>query len=74
MKYKLNDNELEIIKSAEEVTRTDYGIREKYILIECLISVIEDLLSEVTELKERYNELENDLEENYSPIPYEEQL
>lgn len=74
MKYKLNDDELEIIKSAEEVTRTDYGIREKYILIECLISVIEDLLSEVAELKERYNELENDLEENYSPIPYEEQL
>ena len=74
MKYKLNDNELGIIKSAEKVTRTDYGIREKYILIECLISVIEDLLSEVAELKERYNELENDLEENYSPIPYEEQL
>ena len=39
-----------------------------------LISVIEDLDSEIEHWKEKYEDLEEDLRENYKPIPYAEQV
>lgn len=39
-----------------------------------LIGVIEDLDGEVEHWKEKYEDLEEDLRENYRPIPYAEQV
>ena len=39
-----------------------------------LISVIEDLDGEIEHWKEKYQDLEEDLRENYKPIPYAEQV
>ena len=36
--------------------------------------VIEDLLCEVGNWKEKYEDLKEDLRENYRPIPYAEQV
>ena len=42
--------------------------------IEELIAVIEDLDGEIEHWKEKYEELEEDLRENYKPIPYNKQV
>lgn len=39
-----------------------------------LISVIEDLDGKIKHWKEKYEDLEEDLRENYRPIPYAEQV
>ena len=43
------------------------------ISIDELISVIEDLDSEAENWKEKYEDLEQDLHDNYKPIPVSEQ-
>lgn len=42
--------------------------------IEELIGCIEDLDSEVERLEEKYEDLVRDVEDNYRPIPYDEQI
>ena len=42
--------------------------------IEELLATIEDLDGEIEHWKEKYQDLEEDLRENYKPIPYEEQV
>lgn len=46
----------------------------EYISFDDLIGCIEDLDSEVEHLKEKYKGLEQDLEDNYRPIPVSEQV
>ena len=45
-----------------------------YVSIEQLLATIEDLDGEVENWKEKYQDLEEDLRENYKPIPYSEQV
>lgn len=45
-----------------------------YVSIEQLLATIEDLDGEVENWKEKYQDLEEDLRENYRPIPYAEQV
>lgn len=42
--------------------------------IEELLGVIEDLDSELESLQEKYDDLKQDMEDNYRPIPIEEQI
>ena len=42
--------------------------------IEELLATIEDLDGEIEHWKEKYQDLEEDLRENYKPIPYSEQV
>lgn len=42
--------------------------------IEELLATIEDLDGEIEHWKEKYQDLEEDLRENYKPIPYAEQV
>lgn len=39
-----------------------------------LIGLIEELIADKEELEEKYEDLENDLRDNYKPISYEEQI
>ena len=57
MKYYLNNNQLKILKIAEEITRTNYEINDNYILDDSLIIVIEELIDEVDHLNECIKEL-----------------
>ena len=42
--------------------------------IEDLLGCIEDLDGEIEHWKEKYEELEEDLRDNYRPIPYSQQV
>ena len=70
----LKENEIEKIKRVSDITGGDYELNENLIPVENLMAAIEDLLVEVGRLEERYNDLEEQLRENYKPISYAEQV
>lgn len=45
-----------------------------FVSIETLLATIEDLDDEIEHWKEKYEDLEEDLRDNYRPIPYAEQV
>lgn len=45
-----------------------------FVSIETLLATIEDLDAAIENWKEKYEDLEEDLRENYKPIPYAEQV
>ena len=45
-----------------------------FVSIDQLIGCIEDLDDEIENWKEKYEELENDIKDNYRPISYAEQV
>lgn len=71
--HKLIEPELKTVKKVEEITFGDYRRDGKYIPVEELFSMIEDLLIELDRAEEKYNDLEEQLRENYRPIPVAEQ-
>lgn len=74
MFYKLDDDELEKMYRASKISMTDYDLIGNFAPVEKLINVIEDLLIELDKAEEKYKDLERDLEENYKPISYAEQI
>ena len=75
MKYRLDDNNLRIIRKASEITCTNYEIdNQDYIEIENLLDAIECLEYEVDRLNEKYEDLKQDIEDNYKRIPISEQV
>lgn len=71
MRYKLDGKELEKIDEVISITSGDYDLEGDYIPVEGLISAIEDLLCEIHNQEERYEKLEEQLQEFYEPIsPY----
>lgn len=73
MYYKLDDNELEAMFKASKITMTDYDLIGNFAPVENLMAAIEDLLIELDKAEKRYKELEEQLRENYRPIPVAEQ-
>lgn len=51
-----------------------YFPKQDLISIENLLGVIEELDDQVKDLEEKYSDLERDLQDNYRPIPYAEQV
>ena len=64
----------ELLNEIEEITNTNYNFNGDYSNVEKLISIIDDLLIEVRKAQEKLNELENDITENYRPVPVAEQV
>jgi hypothetical protein len=62
----LNDNELKRIKKVEEVTGTDAEIIGKFIPVDSLLSILDDLLCEYNHKIEELEDLQNDLNEHYT--------
>ena len=66
------------------VTNTDYEVAkfynrieekyESYINADNLVVALEDMLVEYDHMKEMYDDLKQDVEDNYRPIPPEEQI
>ncbi len=72
MYYKLNDKELKVIQQASKITSTDYELINEFIPTDSFMSLVEDLLLEISNLKEEKQDLENDIRDNYKPIPASE--
>lgn len=68
MFYKLDQRELETINRVAKMSLTDYELEGNMIPVDSLICAIEDLLVEIGRLEEKYNDLEEDMNENYKPI------
>lgn len=77
LKNKLNNKPMDYVYiKKEDVDRWigKHFPNKDLISIDDLIGCIEDLDSEVERLKEKYEDLEKDLEDNYRPIPISEQV
>ena len=75
MKYKLDEYWKAVEQKAEKITMTNYEVDyQDYIELENLLSIIEDLIGEVEHLKEEKEEIEQDRDDNYRPIPVKEQI
>ena len=74
MYYKLDGKELETINKVSALTYTDYELIGNFVPVESMYSMIEDLLDEVEHQQARYKDLEKDIEDNYKPISYAEQV
>ena len=71
--YLLDEKELKIFKEIEEKKITNYEIENNLLPLENVMGIVEDLLSEINSLGEKLEDLENDVRENYRPIPVAEQ-
>lgn len=75
MYIRIDDLGEELYKKVKEITFTNYAIDEDRTLIsiENLIGMIEDLVYSYEHKQEELEDLENDIEDNYRPIPQAEQ-
>ena len=62
-----------IIKKVEELTLTKVNREDEFVYAEDIQSMIEDLLIEIDELNEKLLDMEEDRQQNYTPINYEDQ-
>ena len=62
-----------IIKKVEELTLTKVNREDEFVYAEDIQSMIEDLLIEIDELNEKLLDMEEDRQQNYTPINYENQ-
>lgn len=51
-----------------------YFKNQDFVSVDDLIAIIEDLDSDLESLQETYEDFKRDVEDNYKPIPYEEQV
>lgn len=72
MYYKLDVGEFAKIREVEKITCTDYDLSGDFIPVENMMAAIEDLLIEIGRLEERYEDLEQNINDNYRPIPQAE--
>lgn len=75
----VNENNLDILEKASNITSQDYEIKwfdeeNGYISTDNLFTIIEDLICEVDKLEEQLEDLNNDIKDNYKPIPVSEQV
>lgn len=67
----------ELANKIKSKTLNEYGVKlaDKYYLDQNdILSIIEDLLVEIGNLEEKYEDLERDMQDNYKHIPIEEQI
>lgn len=56
------------VKQIKRITCNDYELVGCKLPVSSVVSLIEDLLSELDRAEEKYNDLEQNLEDNYKPI------
>ena len=67
----------ELANKIKSRTLNEYGIKiddKVYLEQNDVLSIIEDLLVEIGNLEEKYEDLERDMQDNYKHIPIEEQI
>lgn len=66
MKYKLTEQDINLLNRAKKITLTNYGIDDLgYIEVDNLLSAIDDLYREVEYQQEKYTNLKDDMELHY---------
>ena len=77
----VNEDNFDILERASKMTSTDYEIKwfdaeniHGFISTDNLLSIIEDLMCEVDRLQEELEDMEQDRQDNYRPIPVAEQV
>lgn len=68
MYYKLNEDELEIMKEIENITDVDYEILGDFMPVDSFMCALKDLKVEYESQKEKYEDLKENLENNYRPL------
>lgn len=53
----------------EKITITNYDFKDNFLPSESIISIFEDLIYEIDRLEEKYEDLEQDMEDNYIKRP-----
>lgn len=74
MKYYLNNDELKTMKEVENITHTDYKIKDNFIKTDYLVNAIDELLREIYRLNREYKDLKQEIQDNYKPISIQEQI
>ena len=64
----------ELINKAMEITCVSYEVEKEYLPIEKLELIIEDLVYEYNVLKEKYDDVIEDRNENWKQIEYKDQI
>ena len=67
----------ELANKIKSKTLNEYGIKiddKVYLEQNDVLSIIEDLLVEIGNLEEKYEDLERNMQDNYKHIPIEEQI
>ena len=70
----VEENERMLFNEISELTMTNYELKENSIPIDSLIPMIKDIMVEYHNLQEQLEDLKRDMEDNYRPIPLEEQI
>ena len=78
---KVDESNYDILQRASEITSTNYEIKwfdaeniDGHIDAIELVSIIEDLICEVDRLEEEIEDMKQDIQDNYKPIPVAEQV
>ena len=66
MKYELNEKELNIVKQVEKINLCDYGVKNNLISVDYLVCALADMIVEYDRKCEELEDLENNINENYS--------
>ena len=74
--YQMNEKEVELLgRILEDMPLpTDYKLHGEFIPVESFFSIIEDLYGELEHTKEEFEDFKKDVEDNYRPISYKEQI
>ena len=72
MYYKLNEYEKELIENLSNETGVDYELIGDMFPMESFIPLLKDLQLELERYKEKYEDLKQNLEDNYRPITNKE--
>ena len=78
---KVDETNFKILDRASQILGNDYNIKwfnaeeiDGYIDDDMILSMVEDLICEVDRLQEELEDTIQDRNDNYKPIPYEEQI
>lgn len=64
----------DLYKKISDITCTDYEKIGDFMPVDSIVPMLKDLLIEIEHQKEKYEDLERNLEDNYRPIPVSEHL
>ena len=64
----------ELYQRIQRITGTDYEVKGGLVPSENVTEIIADLLLEIDRLEDKYKDFEQEVEDNYKPISYAEQV
>ena len=75
---KLEDYDVRLLERVSKKLSTDFGIKEIddefYIKEDVLFSLIDELYDYAGHLEEELEDMEQDIQDNYRPVPVEQQI